>query len=160
METIWLTDNHFFHLSELAVTEQRRYVDENLQWALSHKPALVRLCVELLDPIRLFLGVSVSISSGIRCLGLNKAVGGSQLPLSAHVYGRAADLTAARFGSPVTVARAIEASSLSFDKLIYEGTWVHGQIAKVGETPRREVYTAIFAKGKKTQYIPGIHERG
>lgn len=75
---------------------------------------------------------------------------------SAHRFGRAMDFTVPGYGSPRTICERIAASSLQFDQLIFEGTWVHYGIAEEGQTPRREVLTAVFKQGQKTRYLPGI----
>ena len=48
------------------------------------------LCLEVLQPLRDALGKPIKVSSGYRCLALNKAVGG--VPSSQHLKGEAADL--------------------------------------------------------------------
>lgn len=60
---------------------------------------------------------------------------------SQHLRGEAADVIAPRFGSPIAVCRAVEASDVRFDQLIYEyGGWMH--ISFTAERkPRRSVLT-------------------
>jgi hypothetical protein len=56
------------------------------------------------------------------------------------------------------LATRISKSGIKFDKMILEypdsanGGWVHIQIAKMGGSPRREVYTIKTGTG----YLPGI----
>ena len=51
---------------------------------------LTLLCREILEPARMELGEPVKISSGLRCRGLNQAVGGVRN--SQHITGCAADI--------------------------------------------------------------------
>lgn len=53
---------------------------------------LIRLCNEVLEPIREKFGSPIHVNSGYRCQALNKAVGGATT--SFHLLGRAADITA------------------------------------------------------------------
>lgn len=53
-------------------------------------PTLRRLCVEVLEPLRLHVREPVRISSGYRCPELNTAVGGVRN--SQHMRGEAADI--------------------------------------------------------------------
>jgi hypothetical protein len=103
-----------------------------------------------LERIRTKLGVPVTINSGYRCPKLNDAVHG--VHHSAHESGYAADFTASGFGTPLEIVRELAASSLEFDKLIQEGTWVHVSFAP---TMRQQVLTAHFAEGKATTYTLG-----
>ena len=57
---------------------------------------------------------------------------------------------------PRDIAEAIRDSSLQFDQLIFEGTWVHVAIPAAGQVPRREVLTARFSAGSRVQYLKGI----
>ena len=51
---------------------------------------LTRLCTEILEPLRVAMGVPIRISSGYRCPALNTIVGG--LKNSNHLNGCAADI--------------------------------------------------------------------
>lgn len=51
---------------------------------------LVELAETVLDPIREAYGKPIVVTSGYRCLRLNKAVGGAST--SQHMYGQAADI--------------------------------------------------------------------
>lgn len=114
---------------------------------------LARLA-EKLEAIRTACGNrSVQITSGYRSPALNARIGGSRT--SAHMEGRAADIVV-RGMTPVQVARAIERAGIVLDQLIYEGTWVHVGIPRVGEVSRGNVMTAIFEPGKPVRYTRGI----
>jgi len=93
-----------------------------------------------MEGVRNVLGVPIHVSSGYRCLELNRAL--KSKDTSAHVHGRATDFEAPGFGSPRAVCRQIEASPIPFDQLIHEfGRWVHIGWAAPGEMPRRQTLT-------------------
>lgn len=74
--------------------------------------------------------------------------------ISQHVRGESTNFHAPRFGSPLKICRAIEASDLEFDQLIYEYGWVHTSFVDYRQS-RREVLTK--KRGTKG-YLPGIVE--
>jgi zinc D-Ala-D-Ala carboxypeptidase len=76
------------------------------------------------------------------------------LHISQHVRGESANWHAPKFGTPLTICRALEASDLRFDQLIYEYGWVHTSFVDY-RVPRREVLTK--KKGTKG-YLTGIVE--
>lgn len=92
----------------------------------------------------------ILISSGYRSPIVNKFVGGSSN--SAHMQGFAADFICPGFGTPRMVAEAIRDSTLEFDQMILEGTWVH---LSFDTRLRREILTAHFG-GTRPIYIKGI----
>jgi len=106
---------------------------------------------DTLERVRAQLGTPIIISSGYRCPALNKAIGGAST--SAREQGLAADFIAPQFGSPLDIARAIEASLIEYDQLIYEGNWVHLAISRHGS--RRQSLTAHFDSGRAS-YTPGL----
>lgn len=94
-----------------------------------------------LEEVRELLGVALHISSGYRCLELNRAIGSKDT--SAHVRGDATDFEAPAYGTPLEICRALERSEIEFDQLIWEHTWVHLGWAKQGEVARRQVLTMM-----------------
>jgi len=107
----------------------------------AHAANLIRLCEELLEPIRRLLNTPIKINSGYRAPQLNAAVGG--VPTSAHMDGRAADFVTPQMDLS-EAWRAIEAHPLPFDQLIWEkngfgSQWIHIAIAKHGEEPRKQI---------------------
>lgn len=127
--------------------------------------ANLRRTAAMLEQLRTLLGNKpIVISSGFRSAAVNSLVGGSLK--SAHLSGLAADLTCPSFGTPLQVCRAIVASGLAFDQLIYEGTWVHlaappqgTEAANADIAPaacRRQVLTARFAPNSPTRYVQGL----
>ncbi|NMF98375.1 D-Ala-D-Ala carboxypeptidase family metallohydrolase [Aromatoleum toluolicum] len=106
--------------------------------------ALINLSrlAEVLERIRAAVGNrTVTVTSGYRSPALNQRIGGSRA--SAHMDGRAADIVV-RSMTPLQVARAIQGAGIALDQLIFEGSWVHVGIAKVGEPSRGDVLTAHF----------------
>ena len=91
-------------------------------------PALTRTA-EMLERIRSTLGVPVTVTSGYRAWAVNKAVGG--VTTSDHAQGRAADIVAPRYGTPLQIACALAPllDVLGIGQLIYERfgstSWVH-----------------------------------
>lgn len=106
-----------------------------------------------LEIVRKVLGYPIFISSGYRCIQLNKAIGGSLT--SDHVYGYAADFTCNKFGTPREIVKLIHNSGIKYDQLILEGVstnnlngaWVHISFAS---KMRQQTITAKFKNGKVT----------
>ena len=139
-----------FSLDELTASETalRKGIDNTPPPVITEK---LRMLAATLEQVRSLLGNnSIRISSGYRCLELNRAIGSGDL--SAHVLGYAVDFTCPKFGTPKEVANKIAESPIKFDQLIYEGTWIH---LSIDPRNRREVLTAHFGKGKTT-YTKGI----
>lgn len=120
-------------------------------WAIRHKvdntptqeaeDNLLRLCVDLLEPIRVRLGRPIIVNSGYRSPRVNRGVGGAVD--SAHLTGRAADITTVGM-KPKELIRWIRNAGFVPDKAIIEfpqsanGGWVHIQIAKPGQLARNQ----------------------
>jgi hypothetical protein len=106
----------------------------------------------LLEQVQLLLG-TVRLTSGYRSLEVNTRIGGSAV--SAHMQGRAADFHVEGM-SPYETAVALVASDIFYDKLILEfQKWVHIQVPKVGDEPRKQAFTARIVAGV-TQYPQGV----
>ena len=119
----------------------------------------LRMVANTLEQIRTLLGNhSIRISSGYRCIALNRAIGSGDS--SAHVQGYAVDFTCPGFGTPKEVAKKIAESDIKYDQLILEGIsssnsngiWVH---LSVDPKNRRDLLSASFAGGK-AKYSKGI----
>jgi hypothetical protein len=118
---------------------------------------LIRLAATL-ERVRTAIGNRpLQITSGYRSPELNARIGGSRA--SAHMDGRAADIVVRNL-SPLQVCRAIQAAGIVLDQLIFEGDWTHVGIARVGETPRGDVLTAVFKPGHAVRYQRGIVAAG
>lgn len=136
----------FFSINELSATSQPYY---NVPGPIEEL-YLLRLAELVLEPLRTLWGVPIAISSGYRSAAVNAAVLGE--PDSAHRFGRAADL--APVGLDIDRAFGmLVGSSIPFDKVILEKLkgreWIHVQIPKIYERPRRQALT----KGDNTPYL-------
>lgn len=108
---------------------------------------------KLLEQVRSLLGNKIiSISSGFRCLALNRAIGSGDT--SQHLTGDAADFNCRAFGTPLQVATAISKSNIKFGQLIFENSWVH--ISNPRGQNDGEILTAHFTPGAKTTYTQGL----
>lgn len=107
-------------------------------------PAL-RKTAQGLEAVRVRLGMApITITSGFRCLALNRAIGSKDS--SQHPLGQAADFICPRFGAPREIVAALRDSGIAFDQLIVEfERWVHISFA---DKPRRMVLE-IDAKGTR-----------
>lgn len=109
--------------------------------------ANLALVAQRLEEVRTMLGAPLVISSGFRCLALNRAL--KSKDTSAHVQGLAVDFTCPGFGTPLQVAQRLaqRKDALAFDQLIHEfGRWVH--LGWTAGIPRRELLT-IDTKGTR-----------
>lgn len=144
------------NISEHFTLEEMTISETAIRRGIANTPGVVELnnlkrTASIMEEVRSLLGSPIRISSGYRCLALNRAIGSGDN--SAHVKGLAIDFTCPGFGTPKEICKKIASSSIKFDQLIYEGTWVHIGL-RIGE-PRRQVMTAVFG-GKKTNYLSGI----
>lgn len=100
-----------------------------------------------LEEIRQLFGKPVIITSGFRSKELNKVTPGSS-DTSQHTKFEAADIRCPEFGNILSLAKAIIASDIKFDQLIYEyGSWVH---VSFSAKPRRSVLTKWSGQPYKT----------
>lgn len=102
-------------------TALRRWIDNDLPVELMHN---ARATAAMLERIRELLGTPLNVSSGYRCLELNRAIGSKDD--SDHVKALACDFTVA--GTPAfRIARLLESNmdKLQLGQLIYEHTWIH-----------------------------------
>ena len=139
-----------FNLNEFTIsqTATRKGIDNTPSAPVIER---LRMLAATLERVRGLLGNSpIRISSAYRCKELNRAIGSGDS--SAHVLGYAVDFTCPIFGTPKEVAQEIAASSIKFDQLIYEGTWIH---LSIDPRNRRELLTATFKNGKAS-YTKGI----
>jgi len=141
-----------FALDELTVSQEavRKGIDNTPH---GEQAANLARLAETLETVRSILGKPITVNSAYRSPAVNAAIGGAAT--SEHCDGRAADIICPAYGSPLMVAKAIEASNLQYNQLIYEGAWVHVSIPKVGQAAKMEKLTARFKNGKAT-YLKGI----
>lgn len=86
---------------------------------------LIALVDAVLDPLRLFYGKPIHVSSGFRTAAVNRAVGG--VANSQHLRGEAADIDTGSRLENQHLARLIVQHQLPFDQLIDEANyaWIH-----------------------------------
>lgn len=144
-----------FALAELTASSKARAHDLDNTPPPEVVPRLVRTA-EMLERIRSTLGVPVTVTSGYRAWAVNKAVGG--VTTSDHAQGRAADIVAPSYGTPLQIARTLAplVSVLGIGQLIYErignSAWVHVST----RTPDQPVNRVITITSAGTQL--GIQE--
>lgn len=119
----------YFTLQEFlrSDTAIRKKIDNSPSWEVVNN--LSRLAA-FLDEMREAWGSGIRVSSGFRCLQLNKAVGG--VDGSAHTLGNAADLVPVN-GRQAEFERFLKSwlKGKKFDQAIWEqskssgGRWVH-----------------------------------
>lgn len=110
----------------------------------------------VLDPIRDFFKLPVTVNSGFRCQKLNKAIGSK--PSSQHTQGKAADIEIPTVDN-LELAKWIR-DNLKFDQLILEyhtvgdprSGWVH--VSWDSEEKNRQQVLTINKSGTK-QGLPG-----
>lgn len=131
MNDIQLTEH--FKLSEFtkSVTASKHHIDNSLSESHPIEAAIIdnlrKLCVHVLEPLRVAMGVPITIGSGYRCTDLNKLVGG--VPHSMHLTGHAADI---HIPDTVTGRKWMEwiIDNCEFYKIIWETSdkkhfWIH-----------------------------------
>jgi len=111
-------------------------------------PNIQRLVTDILQPLRDNIAKPIIINSGYRSPLVNVLVGGVQD--SYHTFALAADIKIANMTTNNIVKKIIDLD-LPFDQVIEEfGVWVHVQVAKPGETPRKNILRARSVNGKTT----------
>jgi len=137
----------YFTINEMtkSATAQRKGIDNTPSAEV--KRSLTALVDKILDPLREAYGKPIIVTSGYRCLKLNKAVGGAAS--SQHVKGEAADIRSVsdRPEDNKRLFDLIRELKLPFDQLIneYGYDWVH---VSFGARHRRQVLDAVKKNGK------------
>lgn len=91
----------------------------------------LRQVAQGLEGVRILLGVPIIVSSGYRCLDLNRAIGSKDS--SQHLKGQAVDFTAPSYGGPRQVMDRILDSGMEYDQCICEfNSWVHMSFVRSG----------------------------
>ena len=105
----------------------------------------------MLERIREFLGCPMNVTSGYRCMALNKAIGSKDT--SDHVKALACDFTVTGM-PPFVIAKKLAAAvdELKIGQLIYEHHWVH-----VGVPVPEKVLNRILTV-QKWGYISGVND--
>jgi hypothetical protein len=101
------------------------------------------LCENVFEPLRIHLNIPIKISSGFRCVQLNKMIGGSKT--SQHTKGEAMDIKIGAKGFNFIKDK------LDFDQMIWEfgndenPQWVH---VSYSSRNRKQVLKATKKNGK------------
>jgi len=108
-----------------------------------------------LEKVRTVLGKPMSIDSWFRCLELNRLLGSKDT--SQHLQGEAIDFISPGFGTPLEICKEIirNKSTIPFDQLILEHTWVHISFAIRSGSPRGQVLS-LLASG---HYASGLTDK-
>lgn len=141
-----------FLLSEFTAssTAARRGINNELPRALIDQ---ARATCAMLERIRERLGVPIIITSGYRCLELNKAIGSSAT--SDHILARAVDFKAPAFGEPFKVAKVLaeDFDRLGLGQLIHEyGQWIHASTRPPAKAVNRII--TISKRGTEPGVVP------
>lgn len=121
---------------------------------------LVLLGRYIMDPLWDLWG-GYHLNSGYRSIAVNVAVG-SKAKTSAHIDGRAVDVTPAKVmlsiepGARSKALRAafdeLRSSTIPYDQIIIENNrWIHVAMARVGTPPRRQALVGVLVKDPKTK---------
>lgn len=125
-----------FSVDEFTAT-QHRNVDNTVP--VDVLPNLKQVA-QALEIIRTTLDKPLIITSGYRCLKLNRMIGSKDS--SAHVQGLAADFICPQYGDVKKVFQAIKGSKLVYDQLILEKAgnreWIHIAVKPAGVKPRMQ----------------------
>lgn len=103
------------------------------------------LCTQVLEPARAKFGQPLVVSSGYRCIKLNRLVGG--VPNSYHTKGMAADLLLQDFKKANRLAELLNQQQLC-DIVLLEhsrngGQWLHVQFS---QNPRHKINLNFLAE--------------
>ena len=132
----------YFSIDELCRSDTaEKYGIDNTPDEVQRKN-LQRLIDNVLDPARSLLGKPISVSSGFRCILLNRKVGG--VPTSQHVKGEASDLQCYDCQYLFDLIK----NNLEFDQLIYETK----DILKNGKIVGKKVWVHVsFSNHNRNQ---------
>ena len=110
------------HLAKHFTLEELTYSRTAIDHGILNKPtpaarqSLQYLVDTLLEPLRVYFGHPIAITSGYRCPEVNRLVGG--VPTSQHTRGQAADCYVGTAGGAKDLLQALEDSGLPFDQAI------------------------------------------
>lgn len=134
-----------FSLSELATSTPPEEAVASLR----------RLCLEVLEPVRLKLGCPLRVTSGYRSREHNARIGGS--PRSQHLRGEAADVVP--LGLPVEEAMRLIAEIIqdipAGQIIIYPSGFLHISI-DLGRQPRRQMLRSRSSGGSGGPYVQWV----
>lgn len=136
-----------FSMEEVIFSEtaERRGINNSLPQSLI---PVVKNTASNMEDVRNLLGHPIHVNSWYRCPSLNTAVGSSLT--SQHIKGEAVDFICPAFGTPLSICKKIlsASSTIKFDQLILEHSWVHISFcSNPGAVNRREVLSLLNSGG-------------
>jgi len=135
-------------------TAERNSIDNTPK--MEQVDSLIALCENILEPVRKHFKKPVTVTSGFRCIELNRKIGSTDK--SQHTKGEAADFVVNGGATVTDVWRWIIDSDLDFDQVIQEfGRWVHVSYKKEGKN-RHKCSVARKIDGK-TRYFHYTEDR-
>lgn len=146
--------SRWFNLEELLHSESAPRLGIDMTPNDSVTANLMRLCLQVLDPIRERAGAPIIVTSGYRPRLLNEHVGGERD--SDHLYGCAADIRLLHGSADQLMSLARDLNPPAMHKAIVEfGSWVHVSVARPGKIPAGDWLVASLVNGKKeyTQWL-------
>lgn len=107
--------------------------------------AIRLLVLNLLEPLRRIIQKPMVITSGYRCLELNKAIGGSKT--SQHLAGEAADIHCGGALDVLELAQNVLQHKLPFDQMILYSSFLHLSFKAHGEQRQQVLYDKSYKEG-------------
>lgn len=124
-----------FTMTELILSKTaRKFNIDNTPKNMFIYTNLMRIVVEILQPLRNRINKPILVTSGYRCNSLNQIVGG--VSNSQHLTGNAVDIVV-NGRTPKEIISIINNSNLPFDQLIEEESWTH--ISLKDKNNRKEI---------------------
>lgn len=112
-----------FTIDELCYSDTAKQKNiKNVPYLANTYNNLMRLVVDVLQPLRNYLKKPIKITSGYRCHDLNVAVKGAWN--SQHQVGEAVDIVVTGY-LPIQIADIIKQLKLPYDQMIIEPSWLH-----------------------------------
>ena len=132
----YLSDHFTFEEMTASDTARKMHIDNTPPDSAIKN--LKILCTQILEPARQRFGRPLSISSGFRCVKLNRLVGGQ--PNSYHLKGMAADIRISDLLAAKRLAELLNEQQLC-DLVLVEysragGQWLHVQFSR---NPRHKI---------------------
>lgn len=99
----------------------------------------LKYLAEKLEDVRMVLDHnSILISSGFRCLELNRAL--KSKDTSHHIQCRAVDFTAPDFGDVSEIMKKLRDTNIQFEQCLLEyNSWVHLSFPEKGKKPKKQM---------------------
>ena len=131
MNNIKISDNYYISDFTRSQTATRLSITEQFEPSDEIVNNLKLVATKIVEPIRKVLGSNLILSSGYRCIRLNKAVKG--VKNSQHLTGQAVDLEYIENGikDNQKIIDTVEALKLDYDQMLLEypvkgvASWIH-----------------------------------